>query len=463
MLSVKPLTFVNCHVFTGEVESELVRDVVITTKVEQVDGRAIGVIDEVRPRRTEDAISGEGVIDLQGAFVIPGLINAHCHLFSDGKPINGTANHALVNLFLWLIGRWPFKFLFKMKVRAMLANTASAGVTTLRCVGDPHYLDLELKQGRDKSAAILPRLLCAGVGIGTTGGHANALSIQGDSPWEMRKSVRTNIRAGADFIKLFSTGGAADSKKKGEAGRLQMTVDEIRAACDESHRGGYKVATHAQSTQGIAEALLAGVDSIEHGADLNDEVIALFNNNPKALEGRSALVVTLSPIIHLAEISSDISRVSQSMIENIKIIGEGMISGYRKALAGGVKIGIGNDASMPTVTHHGFWRELVYCAKYGNISPKKVIHHATMINADILGISEVTGAIKAGLSADMAIYKENPLEDLEALKQPFKVVIEGRVIENRPVKTFSVLEPELNRILGSCDRSEGNDVNPQPI
>lgn len=458
------LTFFNCHVFSGAEEDELMADAVITTRVEQVDGRPVGVIDSIRPRAEGEVLTpGLDRIDLEGAYVIPGLINAHCHLFSDGNPISGTSNHTLVNLFLTLIGRWPFKTLFKMKVRRTLENTARAGVTTLRCVGDPHYLDLELKAENIRKKAFTPRLVCAGLGIGTTGGHANALSIQSDSPWEARKAVRTNLREGVDFIKLFSTGGAADSKKKGEAGRLQMTPAEIESACDEAHRAGYKVATHAQSTQGIAEALRSGVDSIEHGAYLSDEVIELFKRNDKSLAGHSALVVTLSPIIHLAQLDAATSKVSQSMIENVRIIGGGMLEGFRRALQGGVMIGIGNDASMPTVTHYDFWRELYYVAKYGDIPAKKVIYHATKVNAQILGIDSITGHLAPGLSADMAIYRDNPLEDLRALAQPWKVVIEGRVIQDQPVRRFRALEAELNRIMALSDEASAYGACSQPV
>ena len=189
------------------------------------------------------------VIDLSGKFVIPGLINAHAHLFGDGKPTAyASASEAKLKLFVKLMDSRLGKRLLKARMRKNAITALNAGVTTLRTVGDLGYTDIELRDEIHNGKFLGPRLVVSGKGICVTGGHGWLMSHVVDNPWDGRKAVRDILRHGADLIKIFSTGGVMDSKRLGEAGRAQMTVEEISAICDEAHRARYKVDTHSKRT-----------------------------------------------------------------------------------------------------------------------------------------------------------------------------------------------------------------------
>jgi imidazolonepropionase-like amidohydrolase len=441
----KYIALTNCHVFSGNENDQILNDAIIIIEKIKQEGSEKGYILNIGSANSIKIPEKAEVIDTKGAYIIPGLINAHCHLFGSGRLIVSASKDWMINLMVTAIKHWPLKLAFKKLIKQNLMNSLNAGVTTVRCLGDPFFYDIEVKSELENSAIPAPRMICSGMGLGSTGAHAAILSTQSDSPWEFRKAVRRNIRKQADIIKLFSTGGAADSKRVGEAGCLQMTPEEITAACDEAHRANYSVACHAQSTKGVHEALIGGVDTIEHGADLTDEMVELFKINPKSLKGLTALIPTLSPVLHLSEIDAEKTKISSTMIENVKLIREGIIKGLQRALSEGIEIGIGNDAAMPLVTHYDFWRELFYISKYADISPKKTISLATISNARILGIDNLTGSLVPGKSADLIAFKNNPLDDLLALSKPEFVMISGKCIHKPTVKKFpkidSMIEP----------------------
>jgi imidazolonepropionase-like amidohydrolase len=433
MSAERSLCLINCNVFDGGRNSPTLQDATITIHFDASGAGRVAAIGE-------NPASHDAVVDLHGGTVIPGLINAHCHIFNDGglAPLGDRK-------YFQSITRGPALAAFSRKVDVNLRNALHSGVTTLRCMGEPHAFDLRVRRRLRGRKGAAPRLIAAGAGICITGGHSAAISRAADSPWAVRQLVRQGIHEGVDFIKIFSTGGVADSRRRGEAGRLQMTPEEIAAACDEAHRAGLMVASHAQSPQGVIEALTAGVDTIEHGAELPHLAVALFLKNDKALNGRSALVPTLSPALHLCGLDLGLTRLPPAMLENMIYVKNSMISGLRAAKAENIKIGIGNDASMPTVTHYDFWRELLYVSAIGNFSPRETIHLATAGNADVLGIDHLTGRIAPGLSADLVAFKEDPTADLRVLAHPAFVMIEGH----------QILQPEIASRIEAVDQALG--------
>ena len=162
-----------------------------------------------------------------------------------------------------------------MKRNALTA--LHAGVTTMRSVGEFFYTDVKLRDEINNGEFVGPNLLVSGFFLSVTGGHgAPFLALVGDSPWEARRNVRINVKNGVDLIKICVTGGVTDAKMVGEAGRLQMTVEEVAAICEETHKIGLRVAAHVESTEGVRVALKGGVDTIEHGSEMDDEIISLF-------------------------------------------------------------------------------------------------------------------------------------------------------------------------------------------
>jgi imidazolonepropionase-like amidohydrolase len=219
-----------------------------------------------------------------------------------------------------------------------------------------------------------------------------------------------------------------------------MTVEEIAAACDEAHRAGYKVATHCESTEGIREALLGGVDSIEHGAPIPDDLILLFKNNPKALNGCTTLVSTTSAGMDLSELGQDVLKISEVIQENAKLIRDGMISGLQTAIAHGIPVAMGTDAAVPFVPHYEFWRELVYYQHFADITHKRAINIATQQNAILMGIEDQTGTLEVGKSADLVVLDANPLNDLMALEHVRHVMVRGHLIEQPSYTKIKELE-----------------------
>lgn len=435
------LAFTHLNLFDGRIDSDLQEDVTLLVEVKPKGNWVDGTIKQIGPSKMVEIPTNTQVINLTDKYVIPGLINAHCHLFGDGRPrALLSAPESIMKVFVKLmkspLGRWYVKSLMRKNAQTAL----NAGVTTLRGVGDLNYFDVQLRDEIEEGKILGPRLRVSGKGVCVTGGHGWYIAYISDNPWEARKAVRNILRHGADLVKILSTGGVMDSKRLGEAGRPQMTVEEIAAACDEAHRAGYKVATHCESTMGIREALLGGVDSIEHGAPISEDLIPLFKDNPKALNGTTTLVSTISAGLDLAELGMDVLKVPEVVQENAKIIRDGMISGLKTAIQNDIPVGMGTDASVPFVPHYEFWKELVYYQHFGKISAKRAIHIATEQNAILLGIEKITGTVEVGKSADFLVLDQNPLDDLMALENIHHVIIRGNVIESPTYKKVNAIE-----------------------
>jgi len=220
-----------------------------------------------------------------------------------------------------------------------------------------------------------------------------------------------------------------------------MKPEMVRAVCDEAHRLGYPVAAHTESPEGVKVALENGVDSIEHGAKMDEETIRLYKE-------RGAFVcTTISPALPYALFDPAISGASEKDQYNGRIVFDGVVESARTALANGIPVGLGNDVSCPYVTQYDFWRELCYFHKYCGVSNQFALHTATLRNARLAGVGDVTGSIEAGKSADFIVTRRNPLDDLTALRQLELVVCRGRAV-NKPApkrnKTVdALLDPYL--------------------
>ena len=435
------LAFTHLNLFDGKLDSDLQKDVTLLVTLEKRGKTTEGTLTQIGPSADTQVPPDYQVVDLSGKYVLPGLINAHAHLFGTGKPMAATsAPEGVMAFFVKLLGSRLGRALVKSLMRKNAQTALNAGVTTVRTVGDFHYNDIQVRDEIEAGKYLGPRLLVSGRGICVTGGHGWYFSHVADNPWEGRKAVRDILRHGADLIKILSTGGVMDARRLGEAGRAQMTVKEITAVCDEAHRAGYKVATHCESTLGIREALLGGVDSIEHGAAIPDDLIPLFKDNPKSLNGYTTLVSTVSAGLDLSELGADVLKIPKVVQQNAELIRDGIIAGLKTALEAGIPVGMGTDASVPFVPHYEFWRELVYYQHFAGISNKRAINIATEQNAILLGVDPITGTLETGKSADFIVLDENPLEDLMALENLVHVIHRGHLVEKPAYKKIKALE-----------------------
>lgn len=299
------------------------------------------------------------VMDCEGYYISPGLINAHAHLFASGKPSNKKVNPTFLKLGYKLLSTKMGNFCVKNIMKRNALIELQNGVTTLRSLGDFFYQDVSLRDEFIQKRKVAPTLLVAGFFLSTTDGHgAPYLALEGDSPWEGRKNVRKNIKKGVDWIKICVTGGVTDAKKLGEASSLQLTEEEVKAICFEAHKNNTSVAAHVESTEGVRIALKGGVDTIEHGAEMDEEIIELFKNNPYSLKGYSSLVPTFQAAAPFALLKPELTGLNNITYINGKSIYYSMLKGYQQALGNNISFGIGNDASMSFVTHYDFWREL---------------------------------------------------------------------------------------------------------
>ncbi len=438
------LALVNCHVIDGSRDGAVIKDGVILIKNVVDPGEEPGRIVAVGTAAEVAVPDDYERIDLAGQYVLPGFINAHCHLFGSGKPMRLfrflSENESLAaRLVGWLSSPLGKRLVMQMMI-GNVTNALHSGVTTLRSMGDLAYLDVALRKKIERGEVPGPRLLVCGQGICPTGGHGGLLGTTADSEADIKRLVRTNIREEVDWIKILSTGGVMDARRVGEAGQPQMTVDEIATACTHAHRADVMVASHCESTQGIQEALLGGVDTIEHGADITDELVPLFKNNPKALRGYTALVPTLSAGMGLSTLPAEVTQISPMAYQNAGIIERGMIKGLRRAVAEGIPIAVGTDAAVPYVPHYEFWQELKYYLHYTALTAQEAIHLATAGNAEILGIGGQTGSVQAGKSADLQVVAGNPLEQIDHLGQVNKVMVRGVLIDEPQVKRIKALD-----------------------
>ena len=362
--------------------------------------------------------AGARVIDLRNQFVMAGLIDSHTHILSQQEPNRREIAVTRTPEFSALLG-------VEYGMR-----TLRAGFTSIRNVGGERNAIFALRDAIDQGIVLGPRIRAAGQGITPTGGHGDGGGFRDDvfpephsgvcdGVAECRKAVRTQIKFGADHIKYVATGGVLSMTATGT--EQQFTDEEQIALIQAAHAMGRKVAAHAHGKAGMMSALRAGVDSIEHGSYLDEEVADLF------VATGAYLVPTLIAGHTVERIASErpdfyTPEVRQKALE----VGPIMRNALRIAHERGVKIAFGTDAG---VNDHGTNPYEAVLMHQAGMPAQAILVAATVNAADLMGIDAIAGTIAAGKDADIVAYDASPLEDIETLLQPRFVMARGNEID----------------------------------
>lgn len=413
-----------------------------TEHMTPLSGKAIltecGVITDIVP---DTAIPSDyEKIDLGGKYILPGLINLHVHLAGSGKPKKKQSDP--VKLVRLITSNALMRHIGKKMVAGYAKTQLLSGVTTIRTVGGIADFDTFVRDKIHDGKLLGPRILASNMAVSVHGGHmAGSLAYEAATPEEAAAYVDKIAMDKPDIIKLMITGGVLDAEKVGEPGVLRMAPELVKAACDRAHTLGFKVAAHVESPEGVQVALENGVDSIEHGAKPTDEIINLFK------EHNAFQVSTLSPALPFALFDRGISHATNEQQENGKIVFDGIISLAKACLANGIPVGLGTDTACPYVTQYDMWRELCYYVKYCGVSETFALYSATLLNATLAGIGDETGSIEKGKKAEMIVTKENPLQNLQTLREPAMVIMRENIIRSPKVKKIPEVETELDKWL----------------
>ena len=360
------------------------------------------------------------IIDLRGLVLMPGLMDMHVHF---GQEYQSKAER-------------PIKV--ERETQAILATahaatTLKAGFTTVRQVGDSGFVSISLRDAIASGHVIGPRIFTAGKSIATTGGHAdptNGKAIddydyptpeQGviNGPYESYTAVRQRYKDGADGIKLTVTGGVLSVAKSGD--NPQFTEEEIEAVVNAAKDYGMWVAVHAHGAEGMKRAVLAGVNSVEHGTFMTEEVMDLM------IERGTYYVPTISA----GEFVADKAKIDNYFPEIVRpkaaSVGPQIGSTFGKAYKRGVKIAFGTDVGVQA--HGTNWKEFVYMVKYG-MDPMSAIQSATVETAKLLGEFDSIGSISVGKNADIIAVSGNPIKNIKNMENVVFVMKDGEVFFN---------------------------------
>lgn len=393
-----------------------------------------GRITYAGPRAGASWPESADVIDLPNSTVMPGLIDVHVHITADG----GLSSRNSV------LGGSPESFTDSaLKGYANALQSMRFGYTTLRDLHSPGYADVALRNSIRSGRLVGPTMVICGQGLCITGGHMDKLryaqhvTAMGrvgvcDTPDGFRQAVRQHVKMGVDFIKINSDVGSMIDPEVPY--RQEMSFEEMKAACDEAHKFGMHVAAHTAGGPPVEEAILAGVNTIEHGHWLTDRAIDLM------LEHNAYYVPTLIVNTKNFDYDQETFGVSDASWRWLQLAYDAKWGSLERAHKAGVKIAAGSDAGF-LVNHGENAQELEEMVK-GGFTPMQAIHTATSTAAELLSLQNEIGTLTPGKKADIAVVDGDPLADITILQKADKITHvfkEGRCVKSPTIAVETVV------------------------
>jgi len=338
--------------------------------------------------------SHEGeVVDV--GYIMPGLIDCHTHICF--PPVSDT------------VGRLSQMNDIDVVVTAIknLEALLKGGVTYIRDVGGVNDVQLQLKKYLNDGSVLGPDMLCAGKIVTMTGGHGWHVGRECDGPDEIRKAVREQLKAGADLIKVVSSGGVLTPGV--DVNAFQFNVDELTAAREEAHKAGRKICTHCHSMKGTKNSILSGIDSVEHATILDKEAVDM------AIDAGTYFVPTLSAVHFIVE-HGEAGGIPKFAVDKAKDVYQKHQDSFKLAYQSGVKIAMGTDVGTPFNVHgvsSAFELELMVKA---GMTEMDAILSATKYASELLGVENTHGTLEVGKYADFLVLEEDPTRNIKTIQ-----------------------------------------------
>lgn len=375
-----------------------------------------GLITSIEQNKQPNLKNDDELLNLPTLTLLPGLMDMHVHLTSDPTvPRSERAGQSVPRM--------------AIKAAYFAKKTLEAGFTTVRNVGAQGYSVIAVRDGINAGDIVGPRIWAAGPSLGITGGHCDnnrfAPELKytapgvADGPWAVLTKVRENIKYGANVIKFCATGGVFSKGTK--VGAQQYSFEEMKAIVDEAHRRDITVAAHAHGTNGIKDAIKAGVDSVEHASFLDDEAIKLAKKYNTWL---SMDIYNTEYTLNFGEQNG----VDEENLNKERQVSKKQRDSFKRAVEAGVNMVFGTDAAI--YPHGDNAKQFSRMVKFG-MSELQAIQAATVNSAKLLKMDKQLGQIKTGFAADIIAVEGNPLKNITSLEQIPFVMKSGIVYKNK--------------------------------